>query len=111
MHVLAEFLHTGLVNDRPDADPNSMAGQFPLWQVPAMAIPTKSNAYAYLNLFGPQTEVENQMLEGREDRLEVFAKQFEAIIVAGIDAAKQEGGELGRASGVLTKTLDRVRVR
>ncbi|KEF61732.1 uncharacterized protein A1O9_03302 [Exophiala aquamarina CBS 119918] len=106
MVVLAEFLRTGLVSDKDiSSNSNVLAIDFPLWQVRAIAIPTKSSAYAYLNLFGPQTEADNQMLEDREDRMEVFSKHFEAVITAGIDAAKKEGGELGRASGLLVKAL------
>lgn len=108
MAVLAEFIRTGLGSDNDYAsDPNVFAVDFPLWQVRTVAIPTKSNAYSYLNLFGPQTETDNQMLEDREDRMEVFSKHFEPVILAGIDAAKKEGGELGRASGLLVKTLNR----
>lgn len=106
MAVLAEFLRKGLVSDTNlDSDSNALATDFPLWQRKALAIPSKSNAYSYLNLFGPQTEPDNQMLEDQDDRLEVFSKKFEAVILAGVDAAKQEGGELGRSSGLLVKTL------
>lgn len=107
MAVLAEFLRAGLVSDTESgSDIPAFVVDFPLWQTKALAIPSKSNAYSYLNLFGPQTEADTQMLEDQEDRLEVFSKNFEAIILAGIDAAKKEGGELGRSSGLLVKTLD-----
>lgn len=107
MVVLAEFLRTGLAPEKePNSTSNILPVDFPLWQLRAMAIPTKSNAYSYLNLFGPQPEADTQMLEDREDRMEVFSKHFEAVITAGIDAAKKEGGELGRASGLLVKALN-----
>jgi len=107
MVVLAEFLRTGLVSYQdPKSNSNVLAVDFPLWQVRAMAISTKSNAYSYLNLFGAQPETDIQMLEDRDDRMAVFSKQFEAVITAGIDAAKKEGGELGRASGLLVKALN-----
>ncbi|KAK5061372.1 hypothetical protein LTR84_007914 [Exophiala bonariae] len=106
MAVLAEFLRAGLVsNTESDSNINAIAIDFPFWQTKSLAMPSKSNAYSYLNLFGSQTEVDNQMLEDQEDRLEIFSRDFEAVILAGIDAAKKEGGELGRSSGLLVKIL------
>jgi pre-rRNA-processing protein IPI1 len=111
MQVLAEFLQAGLVSDDHGlpAD-NSMALEFPLCQTDSISIPTKSNAYAYLNLFGASLEIEKQMLEDREDRWEAYVKSFQPAIVSGIDESKKEGGELGRAAGSLVKVLERAEV-
>ncbi|EXJ72098.1 uncharacterized protein A1O5_04602 [Cladophialophora psammophila CBS 110553] len=108
MQVLAEFLHAGLVTDEQSSSGTSavLAG-FPLWEVETVLVPGKSNAYAHLNLFGPQPEDENQILDDQQDRLQDFARNFQAPIWAGIDAARKEGGELGRASGLLLKILER----
>ena len=54
MQVFAELLRVGLVKEHVDEDPNWTARDFPYWHVAAHQIPTKSHAYAYLNLFGPQ---------------------------------------------------------
>ena len=53
--------------------------------------------------------LKNRALEDREDRLQVFSEHFEAAILAGIEMAKKEGGEVGRASSILNKTLDEVK--
>lgn len=107
MQVLSEFLQAGLAADetsRPAA--NALAMNFPLWQTDTLMLPTKSNGYAYLNLFGSQQSDENQILDDRGDRWQVYVAHFQALILAGIEAAKKEGGELGRTSGMLVKTLD-----
>ncbi|RVX69452.1 hypothetical protein B0A52_06515 [Exophiala mesophila] len=106
MQVLADFLRKGLHEDSTSSDIDLIAFGFPLWDITAMSMPTKSNPYAQLNLFGPPTDPGHQMLEGQDDRSELFSRSYYDIIGAGIDAAKKEGGELGRASGLLSKTLE-----
>ncbi|KAI1617470.1 Rix1 complex component [Exophiala viscosa] len=107
MQVLAEFVEAGLAPTDLSTRVNTLAQDFPLWQTDAFAIPTKSNAYAYLNLFGTPQDDEKQMLDDREDRLRVYVSHFQALLLAGIDATKKEGGELGRASSFLAKALVR----
>ena len=103
MHVFADLIRVGL------DDSNIVAleplGCFPLWHVEHHFIPTKSNAYAYLNLFGPPRENDNQIFEDREDRLRIFRDTYSSPIEAAVDAAKKEGGELGRAASALSKAL------
>jgi pre-rRNA-processing protein IPI1 len=107
IHVLSDFLHAGLLTHKPSsAEPNPLVKDFPLWQVETLLLPTKSNAYAHLNLFGPQAEDDSQMLDDREDRLQNFTHHFRKHVLAGIDTARKEGGELGRAAGLLIKTLE-----
>lgn len=109
MQVLSEFLHVGLVTDEQSFDsPDALIADFPLWHVQTVLVPTKSNAYAYLNLFGTQADDDNQILDDLEDRLQDFDCSFRAFVAAGIDTARKEGGELGRAAGLLVKTLERV---
>ena len=105
--VLAEFLETGLVQGNDNVDVQTMADTFPLWHIDHHRIPTKSNAYSYLNLFGPVKDGKDQMLEDREDRIRVYATHFQPLVDAGIATTKKEGGELGRATGLLSKVLDR----
>ncbi|KAJ9647521.1 rRNA processing protein [Knufia peltigerae] len=108
MQVLALFLQQGLSGDGISSSaPNPVATDFPLWHTGWIMIPQKSNPYAYLNLFGVQQDDEKQTLDDREDRLRVYNSHFQPLIVAGIETAKKEGGELGRASGLLVKTLER----
>ena len=108
MQILSEFLQAGLVTDeQPASDAGALSTSFPLWQTQTLFVPTKSNAYAHLSLFGTQAEDDNQILDDREDRLHDFTGNFRTSILAGIDAARKEGGELGRAAGLLVKTLER----
>jgi pre-rRNA-processing protein IPI1 len=106
MQVLDDFLRVGLVPARHSYQGASIATEFPLWQVRAMLLPTKSNAYAHLNLFGSQTDNHNQILDGHEDRLQDFAQHFQPDFTAGMALARKEGGELGRAAGLLIKTVE-----
>lgn len=106
--VLSDFLHVALVDKQQSLLVNIKATEYPLWHLEHHAIPNKSNAFAYLNLFGQPREEENQILEDREDRLRLFNTRFRSIVDLGIDAARKEGGELGRAGGHLVKTLDMI---
>ncbi|KIW75813.1 hypothetical protein Z517_10557 [Fonsecaea pedrosoi CBS 271.37] len=108
MQVLAEFLQAGLVGDEQSpSNTIPLRAHFPLWEVETLLVPERSNAYAYLNLFGPQIEDETKILDDQQDRQRDFAQNFQGHILAGIDAARKEGGELGRAAGLLVKTLER----
>ncbi|ETN40358.1 uncharacterized protein HMPREF1541_04635 [Cyphellophora europaea CBS 101466] len=106
--VLTEFLEAGLLDPVPKIAINVMAQSFPYWDIEHHRLPTKSDPYAYLNLFGSVQDEKTQMLEDREDRLRVYTEHFCPQIEAGVTAGRQEGGEIGRATGVLAKVLDRV---
>lgn len=107
MQVLAHLLRVGfdVADNGVEALENSMVRAFPLWHTTEHSLPTKSSAYLYLDLFGTQQAEEIQILEDREDRIAVFNDRFRESISVGIEAAKQEGGELGRAAGLLTKSV------
>lgn len=107
MQTLEKFLRVGLVSDGEENDdgPSSTSTYFPLWQVNSHRVPDRSNAYMHLNLFGQPKADDNQILEDREDRLQIFNDRFRPSVLVGIEAARQEGGELGRAAGLLTKVL------
>jgi pre-rRNA-processing protein IPI1 len=112
MQVLADFLQAGLITNKSSSGiTNVLASHFPLWQVQTMLVPAKSGAYVHLNLFGPQREDDDQVLDDPEDRLEDFDRHFKAAILAGIETVKKEGGELGRAASVVSKTLERAKVQ
>jgi pre-rRNA-processing protein IPI1 len=61
--------------------------------------------YAYLNLFGQPRDAEGEMYESREDRMRVFADQFHSVVERGVENARKEGGEVGRASASVLKVL------
>ena len=106
MQVVDELLNVGLVpkdEDKENSQPSTAS--FPLWDTISHQIPNKANAYGYLNLFGKPVDNESQMLEDREERLTTFDDRFKSGFLAGIDGAKREGGDIGRVSGQLSKTL------
>ncbi|RMZ79013.1 hypothetical protein DV737_g3649, partial [Chaetothyriales sp. CBS 132003] len=106
--VLAEFLKTGLLEQADNDNVGVIAVQFPSWHLHFHQIPGKSNAYGYLNIFGPPPDEKNQMLEDREDRLRCYNASFAALVNDGIAISRKEGGELGRAAGILVKVLEQV---
>ncbi|RMZ90228.1 hypothetical protein DV736_g2537, partial [Chaetothyriales sp. CBS 134916] len=106
--VLAEFLKTGLLEEAGNENVGVMVIQFPTWHLHFHQIPSKSNAYRYLNIFGPPPDDKNQMLEDREDRLRCYNTFFATLVNDGITISRKEGGELGRAAGILVKVLQQV---
>ncbi|KAJ5638181.1 Pre-rRNA-processing protein ipi1 [Penicillium lividum] len=106
--ALAGFLEAGV--GQPDAvgeqqiDSDS-AWPFPLCQTAHHMITEASAPYAYLNLFGQPRDAEGEMYETREDRFRVFATRFLPAIERGLKSAREEGGELGRASSGVSKVL------
>lgn len=108
VQVLAEFLTAGISDgvSAEDLDEDRQRSTtFPLWDVKQHCLPTNSNAYAYLSLFGAPKDDENAMLESREERLRVFDENFRSMVDSNLDSAKKEGGELGRAAALVTKAL------
>lgn len=109
LQVFAEFLRAGLVEAVVDEHDDGEVSLFPLWQSNEHRIPSRSNAYAYLNLFGSVRDEETEMYESREDRVRVFTKLFRTAVDKGLSTARQEGGEVGRASAIITKILKEIR--
>lgn len=102
--VLAQFLKAGLVEEEVEVKIGS-GRMFPLWDVERQMIPTRSNAFAHLNLFGSSRDEEGEMYIDREDRQRVFHTKFRTAVEQGIATAKKEAGEAGRAAAMLTKVL------
>ena len=102
--VLAKFLEAGLVEEEVVMEVNRFS-MFPLVDVHLHMIPTRSNAFAHLNLFGPPRDEEGEMYMDRESRQRVFQKHFQAAVETGMANAKTEAGEAGRAAAVLAKVL------
>ncbi len=68
-------------------------------------IPTRSNAFAHLNLFGAVRGEEGEMYVEREERQRVFHRRFYATVYSNIEMARKEGGEGGRAAARVGKVL------
>lgn len=106
--TLAHFLDAGLRRAPPDpkADAQRAAIIFPLWQCDAHLMPVRSNAYGYLNLFGAPRDLEGEVYDDAEERMNVFVELgMDAAITKGVMEAKREGGELGRAASLVDKAL------
>lgn len=103
---LASFLRAGLAPPTDPAPDISAQLNFPLWHTDQHLRPTRSNAFAYLNLFGPPRDEEAEMYEDREDRQRVFYERFQPAIAAGLEEAKKAGGEVGRAASAVRKAID-----
>lgn len=106
--TLAHFLNAGLSRAPPDpnVDARKAAALFPLWQCDAHLMPVRSHAYGYLNLFGAPRDVEGEVYDDAEERMNVFVDLgMDAAIAKGVLEAKREGGELGRAASLVDKAL------
>ncbi|KMQ46708.1 pre-rRNA-processing protein ipi1 [Trichophyton rubrum] len=111
LQIFAEFLQAGI--GKPDEQSLSKEGQgvndsqacFPLRHVQYHLLPTKSSPFSYLDLFGSIKSEEADMYESREDRLRVFTQIFHLPVQRGLDAARQDGGEIGRVSAAARKVL------
>ncbi|KAI1938047.1 rRNA processing protein [Ophidiomyces ophidiicola] len=109
LQAFADFLRVGLCaldNEAQDAAGSDFYGAaFPLRQTLQHLLPMSSSPYAYLDLFGRPKDEEGEMYESREDRLRVFTQKFQPAVLRGIDAAKKDGGEVGRVSASVSKAL------
>lgn len=98
LNALAAIIRAGLISEEATQVPHQSKWPFPLQHVEAHTLPTRPNAFARLNLFGAPRDEEGEMYVEREERQRIFHKRFRATIEAGVDAAKKEGGEVGRAA-------------
>ncbi|KAJ5179999.1 Pre-rRNA-processing protein ipi1 [Penicillium capsulatum] len=110
--ALAEFLEAGVGQPKaaPGESPEQEEGASSMWPFPlcdtAHHMGSDSSApFAYLNLFGQPRDEEGEMYETREDRYRVFSTRFLPAVERGLKSAREEGGELGRASSGVTKVL------
>jgi pre-rRNA-processing protein IPI1 len=107
--ALAEFLDAGIGPPGGSSDSSGQDEQtfwpFPLCQTVHHMLTESSAPYAYLNLFGQPRDEEGEMYETREDRYRVFSSRFLPAIDRGLKSAREEGGELGRASSGVSKVL------
>ena len=103
LNVLALFLRAGLAEDAG----SEILGVsvFPLSHLNYHLLPKRSNCFAHLNLFGSARNEDSEMYEDREERRKIFSERFQQAHQRGLESAKQEGGEVGRAAASLTKFL------
>jgi len=102
--VLATFLKVGLLR-APEGSNEGLLADFPLWHSQLHMTPKNSNCFAHLNLFGTPRDSESEMYEDREERQRVFHTRFERSIERGLEAAKKEGGDVGRAAASVMKAI------
>ena len=106
LNVLASFLRAGLCQTISSEEKDyQSAWLFPLHDVECHMMPRRSNAYAHLNLFGPQRDEETEMYAEREARQRLFHRDFRFTIDTGVQMAKRDGGEVGRAAAGVKKAL------
>ena len=105
LNVMAAFFRVGLVSGSEKSDGPPLVGTFPLWHVEHHILPKRSNCFAGLNLFGLPRDEEGEMYEDREDRQSIYHKRFRQAVDKGLDAAKREAGEVGRAAAGVKKVL------
>jgi len=110
--ALSEFLEagigkpsTGTADSEMSDDDESSSWPFPLCHTAQHMISDSSTPFAYLNLFGQPRDEEGEMYETREDRYRVFSSRFHPAMERGLKSAREEGGEMGRASSGVTKVL------
>ncbi|MCJ1403598.1 Testis-expressed sequence 10 protein, partial [Xylographa trunciseda] len=108
LSTLGVFLKIGLTEPE-DMENLQAASFFPLSHVQYHMLPRRSNPYAPLNLFGPPRDEDNQMYEQCEERRKVLSSKFVKALEKGLESARQEGGEIGRAAAGVTKTMSQNR--
>ncbi|KAL4940459.1 hypothetical protein BDV06DRAFT_224039 [Aspergillus oleicola] len=114
LSVLGEFLDAGIGAPVSISDSDSDAemdltnqSNFPITSLPSHLIPSSiASPYIMLNIFGAPRDEEGEMYETREDRWRVFVSRgFLEAIEKGVEGARAEGGEVGRASVGVWKVL------
>lgn len=105
LNALALFLRIGLQepSEQDQVDPNSYG--WPLTDTGAHMVSKKSNCFAHLSLFGPPRDEDSQMYEDKEDRQRIFQQRLQGPIQRGLEATKQQGGEIGRAAADVLKAI------
>lgn len=106
--VLARFLSAGLkLSPAPENIP-SHHSFFPLAADPRPhLLPTRSNPFAALNLFGPPPDADGASYEDPRDRRRVFRSLgYEDAVGKGVAELRRAGGEVGRAAGKVAKVLE-----
>ena len=104
LNTLGLFLSIG-ITEPENSDHFQDINFFPLSHVQYHMLPRRSNTYASLNLFGSHRDEDNQMYEQYAERRDVLSLRFSKALERGLESARQEGGEIGRAAAVVTKII------
>ncbi|OJD35213.1 pre-rrna-processing protein ipi1 [Diplodia corticola] len=106
---LAAFIRAGIAADADAAraaaaaDACAARGWFPLHQAGCHG--QGVNGFAHLNLFGAPKDEDGQMYMDRQGRQQVFARLIQPAVESGLQNAKKEGGQIGRAAGEVDKVV------
>jgi len=100
MIVLARFLQVGFREETP-VPYDARAYWDNIYRLPGIA-----NPFAYLNLFGTPRDEDSEMYPDRLSRKRVFESKWKHAISVGMDAAKKDGGSVGRSASMLAKVLN-----
>jgi pre-rRNA-processing protein IPI1 len=114
--ILADFLDAGIGSSNSQSmdttidsasESENQYHTFPITTFASHLIPSNvASPYLTLNLFGAPRDEEGEMYETREDRWRVFvARGFLGAVERGLETARGEGGEVGRASALAAKVL------
>lgn len=112
--VFAKFIRAGLIESefskalsakKISERLNRNAVLFPIVDLHLNMIPRISNPYSHLNLFGAPRDEESELYTDRKARQKVFYERFLSDIYIGVEKARKEGGEIGRAAAILEETL------
>ena len=106
LDLLALILRVGFIPASPPENPPPKQIWFPLWHIDRHMLPTRSNEYGYLNLFGPPRDEDGQCYKDPGERRRIFRKIFGDKVAKGAAAARGEEGEVGRAAATVTKVLN-----
>ena len=105
LQTLAKFLNVALVQGEDENSELHLVHTYPYWHMQQHSVPTKSNPYGYLNIWGQPRDGDSQMLEDTNERIMFFDSNFRTIVEAGVQQARREGGEIGRSVAGLVGTL------
>ena len=110
---LSHFLSAGLTKEPLDSSaPQRQAALcFPLHQTSAHLLPAKGAPFGHLNLFGAPRDVESEVYEDAEERVNIFVDmKMHSAFQHGVGEVKRAGGEVGRAAAMVDKALKLVEV-
>jgi pre-rRNA-processing protein IPI1 len=100
IQVLTQFLMAGFKPETPERH-NPRAYWDTIYRLPGTPSP-----FAHLNLFGAPRDEDSEMYPDRSSRQRVFDAKWRGAIAAGMEGAKKEGGNVGRAAAGLSRVLD-----
>lgn len=106
LNVLAEFLAVGLAGKSQSQSAQMLqdGGEEDLC-APHM-IPPVAAPYVYLNLFGAPRDEDADIYETAEERFRVFSGKVLGAVTRGLESARMDGGEVGRAAAGVSRVVN-----